>query len=108
MFRGSVQAVQTAKVLAIVAIVISFVGTITVNLASRENCRDIQRQNKIVYDSQNKAIKKVESGAQDKYYQRVYGDRWEEIKKQQLIDARALRDRFKPHQCHLPITQLFY
>lgn len=108
MLSRSITVVQTAKVLAVIALVISLVGTITVNLSSRENCRDIQQQNKIVYDSQDKAIKKVESGVQDKAYQRIYGDDWKEVKNQQLSDARALRDRFKPHVCHLPITQLFY
>ena len=107
MVKGSVQLVQTAKVLAIIALVISLVSTVTVNFSARENCRDIQNQNKIVYESQDKAIKKVESGERDKQYQRIYGDGWEEEKAQQLTEARALRDRFKPHECHLPMFDAF-
>ncbi len=108
MDKRSVYAVQTAKVLAILALTVALVNGITLNFSSRETCRDVQIQNARIFKSQQDQIDRITSGQYDEQYQRIYGANWREVKNSQLANLRDLRDRFAPHKCHLPIFNSFY
>jgi hypothetical protein len=108
MHRRAAVFLNTARGIALVAVLLALLATVTLNFESRRNCRDIQMQNERIYNAQDAAIRKAQSGALDKNYQRVYGDDWREVKQQQITDAKAVRDQFKPRECYLPAFRTFH
>ena len=117
-----IDAVNTARGLAVLALVIvllaSIVNGVATAVQSQDNCQDIQRVNKRLSDVFKQTKEDLQSGQRDLDLQSLYGydlkklpngkrvEHWKYIKITTINQYSQLIKQFKEEKCPLPILGL--